>query len=121
MALVGGTAVLAAVSLSWAVTVDSIPADERPYIGSSETNSVLELAFGYNGLSRLTGQQNTGNRGMSNAMGAGNERGDRSGRLRRRKLTVALAEQTVPAWKYRRAHPMMLRMRAGMATAGAMA
>ncbi|WP_339277897.1 glycosyltransferase family 39 protein [Paenibacillus sp. FSL W8-0426] len=79
LALVGGTAVLAAVSLSWAVTVDSIPADERPYIGSSETNSVLELAFGYNGLSRLTGQQNTGNRGMSNAMGAGNERGDRSG------------------------------------------
>ncbi|WP_235599476.1 ArnT family glycosyltransferase [Paenibacillus amylolyticus] len=76
--LIGSTAVLAVVSLSWAVTVDSIPEDERPYIGSSETNSVMELAFGYNGLSRLTGQQNTaGNAGMPNAAGQGNNRGNR--------------------------------------------
>ncbi|WP_458460707.1 mannosyltransferase YkcB-related protein [Paenibacillus sp.] len=76
--LIGSTAVLAVVSLSWAVTVDSIPEDERPYIGSSETNSVMELAFGYNGLSRLTGQQNTaGNAGMPNAAGQGNTRGNR--------------------------------------------
>ncbi|TGA97703.1 glycosyltransferase family 39 protein [Sporolactobacillus shoreae] len=54
------TIVLAVVSLSWAVTVDLIPASDRPYIGSSQTNSVLELAFGYNGISRLTGQHNTG-------------------------------------------------------------
>lgn len=45
------------ISLSWAVIVDSIPENKRPYIGSSETNSVLELAFGYNGISRLTGNQ----------------------------------------------------------------
>ncbi|MFD1127790.1 glycosyltransferase family 39 protein [Paenibacillus provencensis] len=45
------------ISLSWAVIVDLTPADERPYVGSSETNSVLELAFGYNGLTRLTGNQ----------------------------------------------------------------
>lgn len=76
--LIGSTAVLAVVSLSWAVTVDSIPEDERPYIGSSETNSVMELAFGYNGLARLTGQQNTsGNAGMPNGMGQGNNRGNR--------------------------------------------
>ena len=56
--LASATAVLLAISLSWAVIVDSIPEDERPYIGSSDTNSVLELAFGYNGLSRLTGDQN---------------------------------------------------------------
>ncbi|MFZ5975681.1 MAG: ArnT family glycosyltransferase [Bacillota bacterium] len=49
--------VLAVVSLSWAIAVDSIPASERPYIGSSGTNSVIELALGYNGLSRLNGQQ----------------------------------------------------------------
>ncbi|WP_433943832.1 ArnT family glycosyltransferase [Paenibacillus sp. SN-8-1] len=55
--LAGCTAVLVVVSLSWAVTVDSISKDKRPYIGSSETNSVLELAFGYNGVSRLTGNQ----------------------------------------------------------------
>lgn len=49
--------VLAAVSLSWAVAVDAIPASKRPYIGSSSTNSVIELAFGYNGISRLNGQR----------------------------------------------------------------
>jgi len=53
--LAAATAVLLAVSLAWAVAVDSIPADKRPYIGSSSTNSVLELAFGYNGIDRLTG------------------------------------------------------------------
>ncbi|QOS82711.1 glycosyltransferase family 39 protein [Paenibacillus sp. JNUCC31] len=75
--LIGSTAVLAVVSLSWAVTVDSISADERPYIGSSETNSVLELAFGYNGLSRLTGQQNrSANAGMPYASSEGNFRGN---------------------------------------------
>lgn len=50
-----GTVILAAVSVSWAVVVDSVPAEDRPYVGSSQTNSVLELAFGYNGVSRLTG------------------------------------------------------------------
>ncbi|KAA8746051.1 phospholipid carrier-dependent glycosyltransferase [Paenibacillus sp. UASWS1643] len=76
--MIGSTAVLAVVSLSWAVTVDSIPEDQRPYIGSSETNSVMELAFGYNGLARLTGQQNTaGNPGMPNGIGQGNNRGNR--------------------------------------------
>lgn len=75
--LIGSTAVLAVVSLSWAVTVDSIPTDERPYIGSSETNSVLELAFGYNGLSRLTGQQNrSANAGIPNVSDEGNVRGN---------------------------------------------
>lgn len=50
-----GTVILAAVSVSWAVVVDSVPAEDRPYVGSSQTNSVVELAFGYNGVSRLTG------------------------------------------------------------------
>lgn len=58
--LAGSAAVLLIVSLSWAVVVDSTPADERPYMGSSGTNSVLNLAFGYNGLSRLTGDRGTG-------------------------------------------------------------
>ncbi|EXY05591.1 MULTISPECIES: glycosyltransferase family 39 protein [Bacillus cereus group] len=55
--LTGATAIMLVISLSWAVIVDSIPENKRPYIGSSETNSVLELAFGYNGISRLTGNQ----------------------------------------------------------------
>ncbi|AWB44500.1 4-amino-4-deoxy-L-arabinose transferase [Paenibacillus sp. CAA11] len=58
--LVASTVVCALISVSWAVIVDSIPKDQRPYIGSSENNSVLELAFGYNGVSRLTGNQGGG-------------------------------------------------------------
>lgn len=59
------TAALLLVSLSWPLIVDSIPAANRPYIGSSQTNSVLELAFGYNGISRLTGQGGPGGGGSS--------------------------------------------------------
>ncbi len=44
------------VSLSWAVAVDLTPASMRPWVGGSQTNSVLELALGYNGLGRITGQ-----------------------------------------------------------------
>jgi 4-amino-4-deoxy-L-arabinose transferase-like glycosyltransferase len=52
------TLVLVVVSLSWAVAVDLTPADQRPYVGSSQHNSALELASGYNGLSRLLGRGN---------------------------------------------------------------
>ena len=58
--LVISTVVLAVISLSWAVAVDLTPESERPYMGGSETNSVLELALGYNGLSRLTGNNSGG-------------------------------------------------------------
>lgn len=47
------TALLVVVSLSWAVIVDLTPADRRPYVGSSEDNTVMELIVGHNGLSRL--------------------------------------------------------------------
>ncbi|WP_025690146.1 glycosyltransferase family 39 protein, partial [Paenibacillus zanthoxyli] len=57
------TAVMLAVSVSWAVIVDSIPASQRPFIGSSTTNSVMKLAFGYNGVSRLTGDRGNAGRG----------------------------------------------------------
>jgi len=50
--------VLVVVSLSWAVAVDLTPEDQRPFVGSSEHNSALELASGYNGLSRLVGRGN---------------------------------------------------------------
>jgi 4-amino-4-deoxy-L-arabinose transferase-like glycosyltransferase len=49
------TVLLLAVSLSWAIIVDLTPADQRPYVGSSDNNSVLELMIGYNGLQRLLG------------------------------------------------------------------
>jgi len=54
------TVVLAAVSLSWSVVVDLIPASQRPYVDNSTTNSELELAIGYNGIQRITGQSANG-------------------------------------------------------------
>jgi len=39
----------------WVALVELVPTSMRPYIGGSETNSFLELTFGYNGLGRLTG------------------------------------------------------------------
>ncbi len=47
------TVLLVAVSLSWAIVVDLTPADSRPYIGSSDNNTVMGLIFGHNGASRL--------------------------------------------------------------------
>jgi 4-amino-4-deoxy-L-arabinose transferase-like glycosyltransferase len=37
----------------WVAIVELVPASSRPYIGGSQTNSVLELVLGYNGLDRL--------------------------------------------------------------------
>lgn len=52
--LVIGTLVLALVSFSWAFVVDLVPASQRPYVGSSTNNTVMELIFGHNGLERLS-------------------------------------------------------------------
>lgn len=41
----------------WVALVELWPAEDRPYIGGSQTDSVLELTLGYNGLGRLTGEQ----------------------------------------------------------------
>jgi len=54
------TVLLAGISLSWALAVDLTPQANRPYVGGSTNNSVLQLAFGYNGISRLTGMQGNG-------------------------------------------------------------
>ncbi|HEU0207290.1 MAG TPA: glycosyltransferase family 39 protein, partial [Pseudolysinimonas sp.] len=41
----------------WVAIVELVPASMRPYIGGSQTNSFLELTFGYNGFGRLTGNE----------------------------------------------------------------
>lgn len=57
--LYGGLALL--VSAGWYVAlVELWPASSRPYIGGSTDNSLLQLAFGYNGLSRLFGNGGMG-------------------------------------------------------------
>ncbi len=53
--------ILLVVSLSWAIIVDLTPAEQRPYIGSSEDNTVMELIVGHNGLSRLFSPRGGGN------------------------------------------------------------
>ena len=62
------------ISLSWATIVDLTPASQRPYVGSSQNNSELSLALGYNGIQRLVGMftgkgSNASNTG-GNAAGA---------------------------------------------------
>lgn len=53
--LVLALVVMAVISLSWMTIVDLTPTSQRPYVGSSSTNSELELALGYNGIQRITG------------------------------------------------------------------
>lgn len=57
---------LLAISLSWVAAVDLTPSSQRPYVGSTQNNSELSLALGYNGIDRLLGMFGhgpAGNRG----------------------------------------------------------
>ena len=47
----------------WVAIVELTPASSRPYIGGSTTNSIIQLALGYNGLGRLDGNE-TGSVGL---------------------------------------------------------
>ncbi|MDR0297384.1 MAG: glycosyltransferase family 39 protein [Streptococcaceae bacterium] len=71
--LLAGAAILLAVlgisSFSYTMIVDATPASARPYIGSTQNNSLLDLAFGYNGTERLLGQS-TGTGGAFPGMNA---------------------------------------------------
>jgi 4-amino-4-deoxy-L-arabinose transferase-like glycosyltransferase len=50
--LVAGAISLVA-SLSWVILVWITPADARPWVGGSDTNSPWEMVFGYNGFGRF--------------------------------------------------------------------
>ncbi|NIH84765.1 ArnT family glycosyltransferase [Amycolatopsis granulosa] len=46
------------VSAGWYLAVVELwPASARPYVGGSQTNSILELTLGYNGFGRITGDE----------------------------------------------------------------
>ncbi len=52
--MVGAAAMIA--SAGWYIAlVELWPADSRPYIGGSTSNSLLQLALGYNGIDRIAG------------------------------------------------------------------
>ncbi|MFE4229417.1 ArnT family glycosyltransferase [Arthrobacter sp. NPDC056886] len=66
--LLGAGAAMAVAAGWWLAAVELIPAANRPYIGGSQNNSILELTLGYNGLGRLNGDE-TGSVGGSNGWG----------------------------------------------------
>ncbi|MFD7611253.1 glycosyltransferase family 39 protein [Streptomyces sp. NPDC059828] len=55
LALAGGALIVS--GGWWVAVVELWPASSRPYIGGSQTNSFLELTFGYNGLGRINGNE----------------------------------------------------------------
>jgi 4-amino-4-deoxy-L-arabinose transferase-like glycosyltransferase len=60
--LAAGAAVIVSAGW-WVLTVSLWPVGSRPYIGGSGDNTVLGLAFGYNGLGRITGDKGGGGPG----------------------------------------------------------
>ncbi len=71
MRLAGAAVALVVASGWWVAIVQLTPAADRPYIGGSQDNSVLNLIFGYNGFGRLTGAES----GSVGGAGAGSRWG----------------------------------------------
>ncbi len=67
--LAGGAALLVAAGW-WVAIVQFTPAADRPYVGGSTNDSILQLALGYNGLGRLDGNE-TGSVGSSGGAAPG--------------------------------------------------
>ncbi|AGK98949.1 glycosyltransferase family 39 protein [Clostridium pasteurianum] len=73
-----GTIILLVISLSWAIIVDLVPTNNRPFIGSSTNNTVMELIVGHNGLqrvgldTRINGNSNKSQRSIRNISDNGN-------------------------------------------------
>jgi 4-amino-4-deoxy-L-arabinose transferase-like glycosyltransferase len=51
-----GAVVMGSVGLWWFVAVQATGTNDRPYVGSTRTNSVFELAFERNGVNQVEGQ-----------------------------------------------------------------
>jgi 4-amino-4-deoxy-L-arabinose transferase-like glycosyltransferase len=68
----GAAALAMVISGGWYLAlVELWPAASRPYIGGSQHNSIIELALGYNGLGRLTGEEVGGLGNMNHDVGWG--------------------------------------------------
>ena len=55
-----GSMVLAIVALSWPLAVDFTPASQRPFVGSTQDNSMISLSLGWNGFQRLLSRRRGG-------------------------------------------------------------
>jgi 4-amino-4-deoxy-L-arabinose transferase-like glycosyltransferase len=70
--VLAGTAAVVVAAGWWVLAVTLWPAADRPYIGGSTNNSILDLVFGYDGLGRIFG-------GSGNAGAAGGTSGSSFG------------------------------------------
>ena len=68
--LLAGSAALLAAAGWWVAIVQFTPAADRPYVGGSTNDSILQLALGYNGLGRLDGNE-TGSVGFNGGAAPG--------------------------------------------------
>jgi len=57
--------IMLAVSFSWAGIVNLTPPDQRPYIGSTTTNTITDLIFNYNGFGRYSTKSGKTQQGTS--------------------------------------------------------
>ncbi|MDT5128919.1 MAG: hypothetical protein QOH54_4563 [Mycobacterium sp.] len=69
--LAGGLAALIVSGGWYLLLVELWPASARPYVGGSQQNSIIELALGYNGFGRLTGNEPGGLGNMNFDVGWG--------------------------------------------------
>ncbi|MEZ0051799.1 4-amino-4-deoxy-L-arabinose transferase-like glycosyltransferase [Mycobacterium sp. MAA66] len=77
--LAGATAAMVVAGGWYLLLAELWPADSRPYIGGSQHNSVVELALGYNGVGRLTGDEPGGLGNMNFDVGWGRLLGSEMG------------------------------------------
>ncbi len=66
----------------WILAAELTPAADRPYFGGSTSNNILQLAIGYNGLGRLTGNETGSVGGRGAGGGQGTSFGGATGILR---------------------------------------
>ncbi|GAA1203061.1 glycosyltransferase family 39 protein [Pseudonocardia alaniniphila] len=120
-----GSGIAIVVGAGWWVAITELwPAGDRPYISGTATNSVLELALGYNGLGRLLGDSKHGTSGGERGGGFASDPGllrmfsDEVGSQVAWLLPAALILLLVGLWLTRRA-PRTDRLRASLLLWGA--
>lgn len=101
-AALAGAALLVA-ACWWVAVVAVVPAGSRPYIGGSQHDSVVELALGYNGLGRLTGEEVGGLGNLNQDTGWGRLLGGEIGGQVSWLLPAALIMLVAGLWLTRRA------------------
>lgn len=66
-----GGLMLSLVALSWPLAVDLTPPEQRPYVGSTQDNSMIGLSLGWNGFQRLLSRGRNGLRPYRNQAAGG--------------------------------------------------